>query len=429
MILPRHLILLLLILPTLLLSESAINCPNVPKQEIDSNLQQYVVFLKPPNLLGAIGNLVEHVLLLVICLGREIIPLKPGVGLFGNGPIDLNVIVDLSIAGTGFSIYTGFFNPDFVENVLKKRSDIDIIEPIIPTKADSVIPPYYINLKKRTTQTSAPYNLDRIDQKTFPLDGKYSYPTNAGSGSNVFVVDTGIDISNVEFEGRASFGGTFCGNCSSTDDHGHGTNVAGIIGGKRFGVAKKTKLIAIKVLNQNGQGTSATLVAGLSYVISKHKNSSNKNTIVNLSISAPSSQAINKIVTDAINAGIHVVVSAGDAGQDACNFSPSSVSGVIAVGSTEKSSNTVSSFSNTGNCVTLYAPGRDIIAAGAGQSNALSQASGTSQSCPHAAGTVALIISKSGNKSPSSMKSSLVSLATKGILNKNPNVFLRVPAP
>jgi subtilisin family serine protease len=148
-----------------------------------------------------------------------------------------------------------------------------------------------------------------------------------------------------------------------------------------------------------------------------------------MSLSSAKSDSINKMVNDATAAGIHVVASAGDLGQDACNFSPASALQAIIVGATEKTSNNVASFSNTGSCVTLYAPGRDIIAAGAGQSNALSQASGTSQSCPHAAGAVALIISKSGNKSPSSMKSSLVSLATKGILNKEPNVFLRVPTP
>ncbi|CAB4394737.1 unnamed protein product [Rhizophagus irregularis] len=428
MILPRPLIFLLLILSTLLLT-SAFLCPNIPKDEVDTDLEQYIVYLKPPGLLDIVVDLVDHLLLLITCLGRTVQELIPGEGLFGDGPIDQNVITDLSFAGSGFRLYTGFFNPNFVETVLKKRNDVEFAEKILPVKADSAIPIYNLNLEKRTTQTSAPYNLDRIDQKNFPLDGSYSYPNDAGSKSNVYVVDTGIFVSNVEFEGRAIHGGTFCGNCSSTDDHGHGTNVAGVIGGKKFGVAKKTKLIAVKVLNQNGQGTSSTLVAGLSYVITKHKNGSNKNTIVNLSLSAPFSQAINQIVTDCINAGIHVVASAGDLGQNACNFSPSTVPQAITVGATEKTSNTVTSFSNTGECVTLYAPGRDIIAAGAGQNTFLSQASGTSQSCPHAAGAVALIISKNGNRSPSTMKNSLISLATKGILNKTPNVFLRVPTP
>jgi len=266
------------------------------------------------------------------------------------------------------------------------------------------------------------------------LDGSYNYPESAGSGVNVYVVDTGIFVTNVEFEGRASHGGTFCSNCTSTDDHGHGTNVAGIIGGKRFGVSKKSKLIAVKVLNQNGQGTSATVVAGLSYVITQHKNSSNKNTIVNLSLSSAVSSSIDQLVSDCANAGIHVVVSAGDKGLDACDFSPSTSPQAISVGATEKTSNSVASFSNTGDCVDLYAPGRNITAAGAGDNNALSQASGTSQSCPHAAGTVALIISKMGNRSPSSMKTTIVSLTSQNILTNaggdpaNPNAILRVPA-
>jgi len=424
MILPRPLIFLLLILPTLLLSSALdLDCSKIPPQDNESNLNQYIVVLKPPNLLGIVVDLVDHLLMLVTCLGKKVVELKPGDNIFE----DVNEIVDLSIIGTGFRIYSGYFTKDFVETILSKREDVKFVEEIVPVKADSVIPPF--NLVKRTTQTSAPYNLDRIDQKNFPLDGKYSYPNNAGSESNVYVLDTGIFVSNVEFEGRASHGGTFCDGCSSTDDHGHGTNVAGVIGGKRFGVAKKTKLIAIKILNQNGQGTSATLVAGLSFVISKHKKSTNKNTIVNLSLSAPFSQAINQIVTDATNAGIHVVVSAGDIAKNACDFSPSTVPQAIVVGATEKSSNTITSFSNTGECVTLYAPGRDVIAAGAGQNNALSQASGTSQSCPQAAGAIALIISKNGNNKPSTMKNSLISLATKGILNGAPNVFLRVPTP
>jgi hypothetical protein len=156
MILPRPLIFLLLVLSTLLLS-SALECPNVSKEEIDSNLKQYIVFIKPPSLLGVVLGLVEHILLLVVCLGRQVVELKPGEGLFGDGPIDPNVITDLSILNTGFRIYTGFFNPVFVENVLSKRADVEFIEEVIPAEADAAIPPFNLNLEKRTTQTSAPY--------------------------------------------------------------------------------------------------------------------------------------------------------------------------------------------------------------------------------------------------------------------------------
>ncbi|PKK75357.1 subtilisin-like protein, partial [Rhizophagus irregularis] len=258
----------------------------------------------------------------------------------------------------------------------------------------------------------------------------YNFPTNAGSGVNIYVVDTGIDLKNIEFEGRASFGGSFCTNCTSTDDNGHGTNVAGIIGGKKFGVSKKTKLIAVKVLNQDGQGSSLTVTAGLSFVIDQHKKSSNKKTIINLSLAGAFSQAINTMVSQCSNAGIHVVVSAGDGSGDACKASPASAPQAITVGATEKSSNNITSFTNTGSCVKIFAPGRDIIAAGAFLADSLSQASGTSQACPHVAGTVALIISKKGNMSPSSMVSELITLSTKNILkNATPNRFLRVPSP
>ncbi|RIA80510.1 extracellular serine proteinase-like protein, partial [Glomus cerebriforme] len=258
----------------------------------------------------------------------------------------------------------------------------------------------------------------------------YNYPNNAGSGVNVYVVDTGIDIKNVEFEGRASFGGSFCFGCSSTDDNGHGTNVAGIIGGNKFGVAKKTKLIAVKVLDKNGQGSSVTVVAGLSFVLLQHSISSNKNTVINLSLGGASSQAINQMISLCSNAGIHIVVSAGDNSNDACNTSPASAPQAITVGATEKFTNDVAKFSNFGKCVKIYAPGRDIVAAGALLANSLSQASGTSQACPHVTGTVALIISKQGNMSPSSMINALLTLSTNNILrNANPNVFLRVPNP
>jgi subtilisin family serine protease len=136
------------------------------------------------------------------------------------------------------------------------------------------------------------------------------------------------------------------------------------------------------------------------------------------------------MVSQCSSAGIHVVVSAGDGSGDACKASPASAPQAITVGATEKSSNNVASFSNTGSCVKIYAPGRDIIAAGAFLANSLSQSSGTSQACPHVAGTVALIINKKGNMSPSTMINELITLSTKDILtNANPNRFLRVPSP
>ncbi|CAB4394734.1 unnamed protein product [Rhizophagus irregularis] len=401
---------------------SAVKCPDIIPQPADSDIE-YLVFLKKPD------NKPGHFDFLEKCLKKAIKKSKSGDGIFGKvKKHDKTIITDFSVDGS-FAAYTGIFDKDFVKNTLSKRDDIDFIEDPIAVKATYAV--NLINLlEKRTVQSNAPFNLDRIDQKDFPLDGNYNFPTNAGSGVNIYVVDTGIDLKNIEFEGRASFGGSFCTNCTSTDDNGHGTNVAGIIGGKKFGVSKKTKLIAVKVLNQDGQGSSLTVTAGLSFVIDQHKKSSNKKTIINLSLAGAFSQAINTMVSQCSNAGIHVVVSAGDGSGDACKASPASAPQAITVGATEKSSNNITSFTNTGSCVKIFAPGRDIIAAGAFLADSLSQASGTSQACPHVAGTVALIISKKGNMSPSSMVSELITLSTKNILkNATPNRFLRVPSP
>ncbi|GBB84324.1 hypothetical protein RclHR1_10940004 [Rhizophagus clarus] len=421
----RFLIFFLFFFLSVLLSSSitsAVKCPSVIPQPSDTD-NEYLVFLKKPD------DKKDHFDFLEKCLKKIIKKSQSSEGIFDKvDKHDKSLITDFSIDGT-FAAYSGIFNDEFVKDTLSTRDDVNFVEDSIDIKAN-----YAVNginlLEKRTVQSNAPFNLDRIDQKDFPLDGNYNYPTSAGSGVNIYVIDTGIDLKNVEFEGRAVFGGSFCTNCSSTDDNGHGTNVAGIIGGKNFGVAKKTKLIAVKVLNQDGQGSSITVTAGLSFVIGQHKASSNKNTIVNLSLGGAFSQAINQMVSQCSNVGIHVVVSAGDGSGDACKVSPASAPQAITVGATEKSTNNITNFTNTGSCVKIFAPGRDIIAAGAGQSNALSQASGTSQACPHAAGTVALIISKQGNMSPSSMINQLITLSTKNILiNANPNRLLRVPSP
>jgi subtilisin family serine protease len=150
-----------------------------------------------------------------------------------------------------------------------------------------------------------------------------------------------------------------------------------------------------------------------------------------LSLAGAFSDALNRMVSDTISAGIHVVTSAGDTASNACNLSPASASQAITVGAIDKATNNVLSTSNKGSCVDIYAPGKDIIAAGIGDAtNSLSKASGTSQSCPHVSGTIALIISKQGNSSPSSMANTLINLSTKDVLtNVSPNRFLRVPNP
>ncbi|CAI2179460.1 11343_t:CDS:2 [Funneliformis geosporum] len=391
-------------------------CPDVNVSS-SSHLQEFIVFLNTSESTHK-SMKKAHFKMLNTCLGHKVEKVTSITS--KNGMVkrcDKNIIRDFSVDGS-FAAYTGFFDKTFV-NYLSNLNDVEFVEKV--TK---------VHISKTTTQTNAPFNLDRIDQANFPLDKNYKFPSEAGCLVNVYVIDTGIDTDNVEFEGRAVFGGVFCDGCAKKDDNGHGTNVAGIIGGKVFGVAKKTQLISVRVLDRIGAGTTTTVSAGIAFVLDRHKKSKNKNTVINISIGGRLSQTINRLIEECTKAGIHVVVSSGNDSEDACNTSPASAPSAITVGATEKSSNNVTDFSNTGSCLDIFAPGRDILAAGLGRSKLL-LLTGTSQASPHVAGVLALIISKNGNMSPSMMAKELTRISTKGIVkglkSDTINLFLRVP--
>ncbi|CAJ0872233.1 14668_t:CDS:2, partial [Entrophospora sp. SA101] len=366
--------------------------------------------------------------------------------------------------------YSAPYDPEFVKDQLVKSSEIEIIEPVLPVKA-SLLPNLLV-------QNNPNINLDRIDQRKLPLDKKFRFPASQGSGVNVYIVDTGINVKHQEIIGRARHGGSFCPNCPAIDDHGHGTHVAALVGGKTFGVARKSNLIAVKVLNSLGSGTTAGVLSGLTFVLNQHKSSSNKKTVVNMSLGGPLSQALNAAVEALTKAGIHVVVAAGNSNTDACSKSPSSVPSAITVGATDLvkvlgvitldkskwnvscnslvveislaagNSNTdacskspssvpsaitvgatdlvkvlgvitldkVASFSNFGKCVDIFAPGVNIISADAKTNTGKAVFSGTSQAAPQVAGAVALSISKNGNTTPAIMAKRIIDLSTKGVI-------------
>ncbi|CAJ0838891.1 19618_t:CDS:2, partial [Entrophospora sp. SA101] len=256
--------------------------------------------------------------------------------------------------------YSAPYDPEFVKDQLVKSSEIEIIEPVLPVKA-SLLPNLLV-------QNNPNINLDRIDQRKLPLDKKFRFPASQGSGVNVYIVDTGINVKHQEIIGRARHGGSFCPNCPAIDDHGHGTHVAALVGGKTFGVARKSNLIAVKVLNSLGSGTTAGVLSGLTFVLNQHKSSSNKKTVVNMSLGGPLSQALNAAVEALTKAGIHVVVAAGNSNTDACSKSPSSVPSAITVGATDLvkvlgviTLDKVASFSNFGKCVDIFAPGDNCL--------------------------------------------------------------------
>ncbi|CAG8838671.1 43450_t:CDS:2, partial [Gigaspora margarita] len=248
----------------------------------------------------------------------------------------------------------------------------------------------------------------------------------------------GIRKTHHEFGGRATSGGVFCGGCESDDDEkGHGTHCASIAAGAKFGVAKKATLIAVRVLDANGEGTTSDVINGLSFVLDQHNNAINKNSVVSMSLGGKKSDALNNAVKALTDAGVHVVVAAGNKADDACQTSPASELSAITVGATEDENDHITRFSNFGKCVDIYAPGRHVEGAGIENDDATSIKSGTSQATPHVAGTLALIIAQSGNESPAQMAVALDNLSTKGtIVFDDPqanatskNSFLRVPAP
>ncbi|RIA79536.1 peptidase S8/S53 domain-containing protein [Glomus cerebriforme] len=308
-------------------------------------------------------------------------------------------------------------------------SDINV-EKDGPMKISFALPQ---NLNKRTVVRNPPKNLDRIDQAKRPLDGKFIFPDSAGKDTNIFVIDTGIRVTHKEFENRARFGASFCKGCNDQDENGHGTQVASVVAGKTFGVARKANLIAVRVLNANGDGTKSEVINGLSFVLSEHNKSQNKNSIINMSINGDLSDTINQLIQDLTNAGVHVVVAAGNDATDACNSSPSSASSAITVGATEENTDKIANFSNIGKCLDIFAPGVNIIGAGNETDHDILVLSGTSQATPHVAGTIALIIAKNGNESPDQMATTLTDLSTKnvikGLKNGSPDSFLRTPAP
>ena len=239
-------------------------------------------------------------------------------------------------------------------------------------------------------QPSATWGLDRIDQTTLPLSTNYNF-TSTGTGVTVYVIDTGIQLSHPEFTPAAvtgfdAFGGT------AEDCNGHGTHVAGTIGGTQYGVAKDANLVSVKVLDCNGSGSTSGVIAGVNYVASNKVALS----VANMSLGGGASTALDTAVSNLIKSGVTVVVAAGNSRSDACRTSPARVASAITVAASDKS-DIFASFSNQGACVDLIAPGVAIESTWI--NGGINTISGTSMAAPHVAGAVARYLSKQSNAS------------------------------
>ncbi|KAI9598821.1 peptidase S8 and S53 subtilisin kexin sedolisin [Syncephalis fuscata] len=258
------------------------------------------------------------------------------------------------------------------------------------------------------------WGLSRIANKLLNLDLPYIYPDSAGAGIDVWILDTGIMTNHTEFEGRASMSANFVNKEEYADLNGHGTHVAGIVGSKTYGVAKKATILGVKVLNRQGLGIDANIIAGIQHAV---KHARPNKSVVNMSFVGSKSEPLDDAVNAAVSSGVPFIVAAGNGRQNACNSSPSGASKVFAVAASNNKDQQAQ-FSSYGKCAKLYAPGTAITSLWIGDDNATSTASGTSMAAPHVAGVAAVYLATNDYRSVDDLYNTLINRATPGMITR-----------
>ncbi len=311
-------------------------------------------------------------------------------------------------AFTGFSVRLS----DAAAVALARNPRVALVEP------DGVV-------TATTTQSPTPsWGLDRVDQRPLPLDNSYSY-TETGSGVKAYIVDTGIRASHADFGGRVTAGYTAINDGNGTSDcNGHGTHVAGTVGGTSYGIAKAVTLVPVRVLNCQGSGTWSGVIAGIDWAVGDH---SAGPAVLNMSLGGGISSSIDTAVQRAIDDTITVVVAAGNSNADACNYSPARAPAALTIGATTNT-DARASYSNFGSCLDLFAPGSSITSAWSTSDTAINTISGTSMASPHVAGVAARYLTTNANASPAAVVAALQSSATTGVVTAagaaSPNLLL-----
>lgn len=292
------------------------------------------------------------------------------------------------------------------------------------------------------TEKMAPWGLARVshrDTLSFGTFNKYLYAEDGGEGVDAYVIDTGTNTDHVDFEGRATWGKTIPNGDSDSDGNGHGTHCSGTIAGKKYGVAKKANVYAVKVLRSNGSGTMADVIGGVDWAASNHleqvkaakdgKRKGFKGSVANMSLGGGKTKMLDAAVDAAVEQGIHFAVAAGNDNADACNYSPAASVNAVTVGASAIDDSRAY-FSNYGKCTDIFAPGLSIQSTWIGSDHAVNTISGTSMASPHIAGLLAYYLSLQPAQdseyalaeiTPKELKSQMIKLGTSGALADIPS--------
>ncbi|EXJ56243.1 cerevisin [Cladophialophora psammophila CBS 110553] len=327
--------------------------------------------------------------------------------------------------------YAGHFDEGVIE-LVRRHPDVEYIERDSEVRTMNHTP---------SLEKNAPWGLARISHREalgFGNFNKYLYSADVGEGVDAYVIDTGTNIEHVDFEGRASWGKTIPIGDEDVDGNGHGTHCSGTIAGKKFGVAKKANIYAVKVLKSNGSGTMSDVVKGVEWAANSHaeavsaakkgKKKGFKGSVANMSLGGGKSRVLDLAVNAAVDAGLHFAVAAGNDNADSCNYSPAAAEKAITVGASTLADERAY-FSNYGTCNDIFAPGLNILSTWIGSKYATNIISGTSMASPHICGLLAYFLSLQPSSdsayavaeiTPKQMKANMISIATEGALSNVP---------
>lgn len=329
----------------------------------------------------------------------------------------------------GLMGYSGHFDEETLEQI-RRHPDVDYIE------KDSIV--HTMGDDDYETEKNAPWGLARIshrDSLSFSTWNKYLYSADGGEGVDVYVIDTGTNTKHVDFEGRAHWGKTIPQNDADEDGNGHGTHCSGTVAGKKYGVAKKANVYAVKVLRSNGSGTMSDVVKGVEYAVLAHNDAKKKGkkgwkgSAANMSLGGGKSTTLDLAVNAAVDAGIHFAVAAGNDNADSCNYSPAAAAKAVTVGASTLLDERAY-FSNFGKCNDIFAPGLNILSTWIGSEHATNTISGTSMASPHIAGLLAYYLSLQPSSdsayavadiTPAKLKANIIAIGTKKALTDVPS--------